>query len=261
MSRKWKTFLLSGAAAVACAITAILVGHASTQPVRLAKQDPAQTRAIPGTKNLSLQPEAARVNRRLAYRFKASGGPETDLSGTLTLGANKQSVTLVRRQTTSGEAVELQLAGRLLTWSDAEGTISTLASATESERSQLQRLVLDSPDQFVLAQLRGASYSTIMRNLRPDDAGENYTGPLWTVVRVGEPQPADAMAQTSRWRLYYINQSTELIDRVVSEENGQPIEARIEWTEWNGKPAPMRIKWTTNGQTIMEFEVATFSQK
>ena len=242
------TLILSGACLIlACASSAILISRASIQPV-----------TIPRSKNLFLQPEAARVNRRLGNRFKSLGGPESTLSGSLTLQTNKQPVTIVRRQMATGEAVEVFLAGQRLTWSDAAGT--ELISATEPERLMLQRLVLDSPDQFVLAQLRGAGYQTITRNLRPDNAGEDYSGPLWTLVRVSEPQNTDEAIQKRRWRLYYINEATELIDRVVSEQDGQMIEANIQWAEQNGVPVPSKISWTMNGQTIMQFELAAFSR-
>jgi hypothetical protein len=259
MSRKWKTLIVSGASllAVVCATSVILIGHASSQSQQIKLQETTLTVTVPLLKNLSLQPEAARVNRRLSNRFKSGRGAESTLAGTLSLGANQQSVTIIRRQNDSGETVEVALAEQRLSWSDAEG-LTAIRSATESERRLAERLVFDSVDQFVLAQLRGASYYTIVRNLRPDDAGENYSGPLWTLVRISEPKPKD-MAQ-SPWRLYYINEFSDLIDRIVSELDGQKIEASIQWTENNGELIPSHIKWTTSGQTIMEFQVTTFSQ-
>ena len=44
----------------------------------------------------------------------------------------------------------------------------------------------DPPDQFVLAQLRGSSYYTVARNVRPAGATDGYAGPLWNVVRIDE---------------------------------------------------------------------------
>jgi hypothetical protein len=183
------------------------------------------------------------------------------LDGILTLGTTKQRITIVRRQTAGGETFEMLLTDQFLTWSDADGITARSGSATQSQRLLLERLIFDSPDQFVLAQLRGASYHTISRNLRPNDAGENYSGPLWTLVRVAEPQRIDNLAQTHRWHLYYINETTQLIDRVVSEEAGQTIEASIQWAEWNGEQVASDTKWTINGQTVMEVEVTTFSQR
>jgi len=257
MSRKWTTLFLSGVVFIGvCA--AIFISRASTES-RPAKSFQTQTRTIPTSRNLSLQPEAARVNRRLGNRFIAKSGPESTLTGILTLGTTKQQVTIVRRQTINGETVDTLLPDQPLTWSDAGGVTATSGSATQAQRALVEKLIFDSPDQFVFAQLRGASYHTISRNLRPNDAGENYRGPLWTLVRVAEPRRLDDMGQTDRWRLYYINETTQLIDRVVSEQAGQTIEATIQWAEWNGEQVPSHIKWTANGQPIMDFEVATFS--
>lgn len=261
MSRNWKTLIFSGASlGLACATSAILTSRASTQPPLPAKPGALQSQSIPRTRNLRLQPEASRVNRRLGNKFKLSGGSESTLSGTVTLGANRQPVTINRRQTDNGEFVEVLLEGRRLTWTIAEDIKATQGIATEPERLLVERLVFDSPDQFVLAQLRGASYYTVTRNLRPNDAGENYSGPLWRLVRVNEPQGNDELTRKSRWRLYYINEGTDLIDRVVSEVDGQKIEARIQWTENNGEQIPSNIKWTRGGQKIMELEVTAFSQ-
>ena len=184
MSRERKTLILGGASlmAVVCLTSAILNTSASTQPALIVKRGPAQSQARTRTRNLRLQPEAASVNRRLGNRFKLSGQAQSILSGTLTLSADQQPVTIIRRQIESGEVVEVLLAGRRITWSDAEGIKATPGTATEPERLLIERLVFDSSDQFVLAQLRGASYFTVMRNLRPNDAGENYSGPLLFTV-------------------------------------------------------------------------------
>jgi hypothetical protein len=81
------------------------------------------------------------------------------------------------------------------------------------------------------------------------------------VVRISEPQENDEIAPESRWRLYYINEATELIDRVVSEVDGQQIEAGIQWTENNGEQIPSNIKWTRFGEGLMEFEITAFSHQ
>ena len=215
---------------------------------------------MPRTGNLSLQPEAASVNRRLRNRFKLSGQAESTFSGTLSVSANQQPVTIIRRQTEGGERVEVLLAGRRLTWANAEGIKAVAGTVTEPERQLVERLIFDSPDQFVLAQLRGASYYTVTRYLRPNDAGENYSGPLWRLVRVSEPAGIDDVTPKSRWRLYYINETTELIDRVACEVDGQTIEAGIQWIESNGEQIPSRIKWTRSGEKLMELEIMAFSQ-
>jgi len=257
MSRKWKTLVLSGASLIlAGATTAVLISSASTEPTQSAPQGS----IAPRSRNLSLQPEAVRVNRRLGNRFKPARGAESILTGTLTVGTDQKPVTIIRRQTDAGEIVELNFSGRRLIWSNTDGIKAIPGLPTESERLLLERLVLDSADQFVLAQLRGASYYTVTRNLRPNDAGESYSGPLWTLVRVTEPHPVDDTSQNTSWRLYYVNEATDLIDRVVSERNGQAVEAGIQWTERNGDQVPSQIRWTMNGATIMELEVTAFSQ-
>jgi hypothetical protein len=96
-------------------------------------------------------------------------------------------------------------------------------------------------------QLRGASYYTVARSVRPADAPDGYDGPLWTIVRV--------------WRLYYINTATGLIDRIESEVEGQLIVAEISsWTEQDGEKLPAQIVWTRNGQTLMQYSLTNFSQ-
>jgi hypothetical protein len=261
MSQKRKTLILGGASliAVVCLMSAIFSSRASTQPRLIAKGSLAQGWTIPRTANLRLQPEAARVNRRLGDRFQLSRRAESIMSGTLTLSANRQEVTIIRRQIESGELVEVLLAGRRITWTHAEGIKATPGTATAPERLLVERLIFDSPDQFVLAQLRDASYFTAMRNLRPDDAGENYSGPLWRLVRISEPQGTSEMAEKTQWRLYYVNEATDLIERVVSEKDGETIEASIQWSDRQGEQVPSQIKWTMGGQTIMEFETAAFS--
>jgi hypothetical protein len=262
MSRKWKTLIFSGASLVlACATGAILISHASTQHSLLAKSGLLQNQALPRTRNLRLQPEAARVNRRLGNRFGLSGRAESISSGTLTVSANRQQLTIIRRQAESGELVEVLLAGQRITWSNTEGIKAVAGTITEPERLLIERLIFDSPDQFVLAQLRGASYYTVTTNLRPNDAGENYNGPLWSLVRITEPQGSDDTMPKSRWRLYYINEITDLIDRVVSELDGQTTEASIQWSEKNGEQTPSNITWTRGAEKLMEFEVTAFSQK
>jgi hypothetical protein len=207
-----------------------------------------------------LQPEAAAVNRRLGNRFK-SGSARSVLTGNLTLRTDRQPVTIIRSQTDGGEMVEVLLAGRRLTWNDAEGIKGATDSLTEGERLLVERLVFDSPDQFVLAQVRGASYQTIFRNLRPTDAGDDYAGPLWTMVRVNDRQTADGAAPKSPWRLYYINSNSGLIDRIECDVDGQRIAASIlQWIEQSGEKVPAHIRWTTNEEMFMEFQVTSFSQ-
>jgi hypothetical protein len=131
--------------------------------------------------------------------------------------------------------------------------------ATAAERELIERLVADSPDQFVLAQLRGASYSTIASNVRAGNSSDGYQGPLWEIVRVDEPHHDPAGNSESAWRLYYLNQRTGLIDRVVSQSHGETIEAQfLDWTNYNDELVPARITWTRGGRTIMEFRLTQF---
>ena len=260
MSRRWQTCILCGAslASLALAASVILVSRASTESAT--PNNGTQSRPPNRFRNLVLQPEAAALNRRIGNRFK-SNNARSVLSGQLSVRNDRQLVTIVRSQTDSGENVELVLNGRKFTWSDIEGIKATSDSPTESERLLVERLIFDSPDQFVLAQLRGASYQTIVRNLRPTDAGDDYSGPLWTMVRVNDPQTDGSVAPTSPWRLYYINSNSGLIDRVVSDLGGENVEASIvQWTEHNGEKVPSHIRWTMNGQTLMEYQLTSFSQ-
>jgi hypothetical protein len=123
-------------------------------------------------------------------------------------------------------------------------------------RSLIERIVFDSPDQFVLAQLRGASYYTIGRNVRPAEEldSEDYSGPVWDIVRVDEPSAERFAKPNNQWRLYYINSVTGLMDRVVSREEGDPIVAEISnWVSRQGELLPASITWKLKGQTVMEF--------
>jgi hypothetical protein len=262
MSRRWQTCILCCAfiGLPVVVTSAILVSRASTQPSPPPRNNHAQARPPKKLRNLALQPEAAAVNRRLGNRFKSANVP-SNLTGQLILGNDRQPITIIRSQRDYGEKVEVRLAGRKFTWSDSEGIKGTIDSPTESERLVVERLVFDSADQFVLAQLRGASYQTIVRNLRPTDAGDDYAGPLWTMVRVEDPQTVESGSPKSPWRIYYINSQNGLIDRVECEVDGQKVEASmLQWTEQNGEKIPSHIKWTSNGQTVMEYQLTSFSE-
>lgn len=262
MSRRWQTCVLCGAfvALLACVTSVILTSRAASKSRATAGNNSGQSRKPKKLRNLVLQPEAAAVNRRLGNRFK-SDNAQSIVAGWITLGGNQQPVTIVRSQTESGETVELSLAGRSFTWSDAEGIKATKDSPTDAERLLVEKLVFDSPDQFVLAQLRGASYQTIVRNFRPTDAGDDYTGPVWTMVRVDDPQKVEGVAPKGPWRIYSINSQCGLIDRIECEIDGQRIEASIlQWTTRDGEQIPSHIRWTTNGETVMEYQLTSFSQ-
>ena len=258
MFRKWHTFVLCcvSTAVLAFATSVVLISRASTKPSRPSDNQQVQPQSPKKHRNLALQPEAFAVNRRLGNRFR-SDTARSVVVGTVILGTEQQQpLSIVRSQTDSGESVELLLSGRSLTWSDAEGTRAGAASPTQQERLLVERMVFDSPDQFVLAQLRGASYFTMARNVRPDDAVDGIPAPAWTQVRVQE-RPDDQIPRlTSRWRIYYINSTTGLIDRIVSEWNGKMTETRIlQWIEDRGEKFPAHISWLADGEVVMDYRL------
>ena len=256
MSRKSRTLLLSAAlvSVVTGAASAFLIISASTKPLVPITQSSAQQRTTRGLRNLSLRPEALSVARRLGNRFRPSSRATSIAVGSLTIAGNQQRVTFIRRQTEGGETVELLLGSRGLTWSDREGIRALSSLPTDTERLLAERLIFDSPDQFVLAQLRGASYFTVARNVRPTEAGDDYAGPVWNLVRVDEPQQNENLRSLSTWRIYYINAQTGLPDRVEYQLNGQEIKAEfVEWTDQNAEKTPSHVRWSTNDQTIMEY--------
>lgn len=212
-------------------------------------------------RNLSLHPEAFNLGRRLGRRFSPGKREQSISGGTLTMGADRRIARITRQQTDDGEQVEIDIAGSSgqLTWSAAQGARGSGAPATGSDGDLIERLVFDSPDQFVLAQLRGASYYTVARNVRPEGAGDNYSGALWNIVRVDDPDQDEARRPQSRWRLYYLNVATGLIDRIESEVQGRRITAELTWTEADGEQVPSRITWTRQGQTLMQYRLTSFS--
>jgi hypothetical protein len=214
-----------------------------------------------GTRNLSRQPEAFTMARRLGGRFAAGKREKSVLMGTLTIGSERRTVATTRTQTDDGEQVEIGIDGSTasLNWNAGQGALSSSSRATGSDRELIERLVLDSPDQFVLAQLRGASYYTVARNVRPDDATDKSSSKLWNIVRVDDPQTDQEKRPLSQWRLYYLNSTTGLIDRIVSEPQGQRIIAELTWTESNGEKVPAQITWTSQGQIIMQYTLTNFS--
>lgn len=214
-----------------------------------------------GRRNLALQPEASRVARQLGKRFGPTTRTVTALSGQLSLaGSNQQALSITRRQTDGGEMVEVSFANRALTWNAEEGAKTNAGLPSDEERLLVERLVLDSPDNFVLAQLRGASYFTVARNVRPADASDGYTGPLWNLVRVDEPQVEESRKALSTWRIYYINVRTGRPDRVEYQLDGKEIRAEfLEWTEQQGENTASYIRWTSDGQTVMEYRATSVS--
>ena len=267
MSARAKTLLCAlmiglvtcGAAALWVATAA---GHKTKDKPSLTIQKPATAQTARGRRNLSLQPEALKLARQLGARFLADHNTTSVLVGTLTIGSETRNIQMMRKQSENGESVEVRLAGSpALNWDAKGGSLASGQQATGSERQLIERLVFDSPDQFVLMQLRGASYYTVARFVRPVDAPEGYDGPLWNIVRVDDPEPDEAKKAASRWRLYYVNTTTGLIDRIESEVEGQRIVAEIfSWTEQHGEKVPAQIVWTRDGQTLMQYSLTNFSQ-
>lgn len=213
-------------------------------------------------RNLSLQPEAFNMGLRLGSRFMSDGKHVSIVMGTVTIGFEHHAVQLKRLQTDDGEQIDIKLTGGpdTFTWDASQGSMSSGRRAGAKDRELIENLVLDSPDQFVLAQLRGATYDIVARNVRPVDAGDNYSGSLWNVVRVGEPEADDSKRPQSRWRLYYINTKTGLIDRIESEDNqGEKTTAQISWSKVNAEQVPSEIVWTRQGQTLMSYRLSNFS--
>ncbi|MEK6323901.1 MAG: hypothetical protein AABN33_19830 [Acidobacteriota bacterium] len=213
---------------------------------------------------LSLQPEADRFRRRLGQRFLTSGREKTLIIGTLTIGSNPQPVTIARAQADDGEGVQIALGGGLpsLSWNASEGAKSGAVRASTDERQLIERVALDSPDQFILAQLRGTSYYTIARNVMPSEArgSEDYNGPVWDVVRVSERQDEAVSLLLSPTRHYFINSSTGLLEKVVSEEQGDAIVAELSgWLNQGNEIVPTRIVWKRNGQVLMQLTVTNLS--
>jgi hypothetical protein len=223
-----------------------------------------QQAVAPGTSRLtarlSHQPEADKLRRVLGQRFLAPGREMTVLIGMLTVGTNVSQITITRTQRADGEQLQI-VAGAMspnMTWSPGDGPRVDGLAAAGSERAIIERLALDSPDEFVLAQLRGASYYTVARNVLPKSAGgsDDYAGPTWDVVRVGEPDSVDPTATLSKARTFHINTSTGFIDRCFSQEQGVTIVAEISgWVDRLGEKVPTHITWNKNGQVVMELSL------
>ena len=213
--------------------------------------------------DLAGQPEAVKLSRRLGGdRFKAKSASAVILSGVITTGTDQENVQITRSRTPTGEHVKLLTPNSPaeLEWEAGSAAVNGSSTLNAVDRGLLGRLIFDSVDQFILAQLRGASYYVVARNVRPDDAPENYSGPIWDVVRIDDPAAAELNGSQSRWRLYYLNQRTGLIDKVVSELQGQRIEASFSgWTRQGAELSPSTVTWTSNGQTLMTFTVTNVS--
>lgn len=213
---------------------------------------------------LSFQPEADNFRRRLGTRFLIPGQELALLGGTLTIGSQTHSIIVARRQDDDTERVTVALDGAAasLSWDGIAGAIYNGATASGTERQICERIALDSPDQFILAQLRAASYQTIARSAMPSDAAgaDSYTGPVWDVVRVAEPQAGSPNPPQSKARIFHINSKTGVIDRVLSQEQGQIVVAEISgWVSRGREVEPTHTLWQQDGQTAMELTITSSS--
>jgi hypothetical protein len=248
--------VLSGLAALAARRNA-----QDIQPQQRESLTTGPARATSRFRNLSLQPEAAKLSIRLGQRFIGSESDLSVLVGEITTGETRIPLRMARDQDKRGESVEISANGRSLVWSALHGAKGD-TPITEFDRSLVERLVFDSADAFVLAQLRGASYQVIGRNVRADLGGaDNYNGPLWTVVRVSYAGADSEARPESTARVFYINSRTGLVDKVVSEINSEEVEATLgEWTTNEGETFPSLIRWSSGGRQIMEFKVINFAR-
>lgn len=211
---------------------------------------------------LARQPATFKLARRLGKRFRGTGLGASVLIGTLRRGAGEQAVRIMRKQVTEGERVEVALGNgpASLTWDAREGALSSGSPASAEERLLLERLVLDTPDQFILAQLRGASYQTIARGVRPENAGDDYSGPIWDIVEVKDSIAGSSTSERTGQRLYWINSSAGIIDKIVSTGEGVDVIATLSgWVNQRGELVPSRITWTQNGGTLMQLDFTSFN--
>jgi hypothetical protein len=80
------------------------------------------------------------------------------------------------------------------------------------------------------------------------------------LVRVAEPSRLTQNRPQSLWRLYYINSSTGLIDKVVSQEQGKTITAEFSaWTDIGGEIVPTHITWKLDNQAMMDLVVTSIA--
>ncbi len=266
---RWATLIvviLMGSALVAVGVRAY--NHRALDAVRETR---AATRVLPQVSaprggrfyaRLSHQPEAELVRRSLGQRFLGPGRERAILIGTLSIGTDLSAVRIVRTQTDDGERVEIAIGAGTssLVWTPKDGALADAQRALGGTRAIIERLALDSPDEFVLAQLRGASYYTVARNVMPKGAAgsDDYAGPTWDVVRVGEPEAAGPDATLSKARAFHINTSTGLIDRCYSQEQGEIIVAEFSgWADRLGEKVPTQITWNKNGQVIMQLSLVS----
>lgn len=265
--------LLLGSIALAMYLSPAFYRSSSAGSTDTASTLPRTTQSTPLPRSqlqslLSLQPEADRLRHRIGKRF-LSGGLDVSITvGALTIGSSRHSVNIIRTQNADNESVAISIDGnpKLLTWDDKNGAKDEDRLAEGEQRALIERIALDSADQFILAQARGASYETIAQQVRPSEAGggDGYTGPVWDLVRIAEPSSSNSKKPLSHWRLYYINSVTGLIEKTISQEGGQRIVSEISgWVDQGGEKFPTRYVWKLNNQTLITLSLTsvTFNAK
>lgn len=259
--------LMAGLLSVALAV--VFIAYARPVAKSSSTQDLPQSTATtaslagPGANSLALQPEALKLSRRVrAKSFDPEKPRMVVIDGVLATATDRRNVQIVRTQNGSGEHVEVLMSGTAtpLAWDATSGARTSTGTLSAADRALLERFTFDGADQFILAQLRGASYSVVARDVRPDDAPEDYAGPLWDVVRIDDPEPDQQKQPLSRWRLYYVSTLTGLIDKISYDSQGDRIEARLsDWADHNGEKLPSTITWTSHDKPLATFNVTNVS--
>jgi hypothetical protein len=261
MPKIWRTLIwLSLVGAICLTVAIVFAKTDSTTPLQTGSR---VTRPNGRPRTMRLQPQAAKLAQLLGKRFAAEKKLRSVLAGSLTIDGITRQISITRQQLDDGEQVNIHLSGSPapLTWSAETAAIANGARAVGVERELIERLVFDSPDQFVLAQLRGASYFTVAHQARQPEATDAYDGPLWDVIRVDDSPSDETKRPESSWRLYYVNLQTGLIDRVMYELRGEPVQAEfLNWTDYEGERVPSHIVWRKGTTAIMEFQLTSFSQ-
>ena len=159
-----------------------------------------------------------------------------------------------------GESVAISLEGRQseFTWTGTAGPLFGGVAVTDADRALVERIVLDSADQFIQAQQRGAAYITVARGVRPNGSGgsRDYAGPVWDVVRIGEFESLLAAKPLSLARTYFINSRTGLLEKVISNEGGDLVTAEFAgWSARDGEMEVTEITWSSKGKMLMRLTI------
>jgi hypothetical protein len=201
------------------------------------------------------------MRRRLGKRFVEPGREVTVITGFLTIGSDRQPVRIVRSQDgEQGEQMSIAIGANpaSFAWSPNAGAVSNGNPLTDNEREIVERIALD---QFILAQTRGAGYYTIAHAVSAAEAGDSGGSvPVWDLIRIDEPQHGNFNKPGSVWRIYYINSSTGLIDRIFYQEQAEDVSVDLSaWTSRASELAPSLIRWTRGKTVVMELSLNNIS--